>query len=432
MVDEGYTRQVVIPYKPREWFWPLHRSQKRNIFLVAHRRAGKSVALCNHFIRAGMRNTRSFPPPRYAYIGPTYRQTKDLIWNYMKHYTAPFGREVHFSESDLQCTLPNGAMINLYGGDGAYEAMRGLYFDGAGADEYALLNPDMRQSVIIPCLSDYQGFFIAAGTSNGDDHFHELKQIAEKNTELWDVMSIPVTETTALPPDEVAMMRSEMTPDKFAREMMCSFESPISGSYYGDLMNEADFGGRITSVPFDPAAPVFTWWDLGIDDEMFIWFIQRVGRELHAIRAMKFVGQGITQIAPQVNAFPYNYALHVMPHDVKAREISTGRSRFEIASEVLRGPVFAAGLMPVADGIEAVRTVIPMMYFDRALTKDGLLALRNYAVGRKGQPIHNWASHGADAFRTGSVELNRTIGYMSASNVSSIGGRLRRRIRGLA
>jgi phage terminase large subunit len=428
--DEIAVKQVVIPYRPRRWFLPLHQSVKRNVFLVAHRRAGKSVSIANHLIRAGLKNNRPYPPPRYGYIGPTFKQTKDLIWGYMKHYTSPI-EGTKFSESELQCTLPNGAMINLYGGDSAYEAMRGLYFDGAAADEYALLNPDMRESVLIPCLADYRGFFIGAGTSNGDDHFHKLKRIAEENPDTWDLLNIPVTQTTALHPEEVEEMRRSMSPDKFAREMMCSFEAPVEGSYYGDLMNEAGFSGRITRVPHDPSVQVFTWWDLGIDDEMFIWFIQRAGRELHAFRTMKFTGKGITQIAPILKQLPYNYALHVMPHDVMAREITSGRSRYEVASEVL-GNIFVAPMTRVEDGIEAARTVVPMVVFSKENASDGILALRNYSRGRSGQPIHNWSSHGADAFRIGSVALNQTIGYISSRNVTSISGRLRRRIRGLA
>ncbi len=429
--DAPVARQIIIPYRPRKWFYSLHRSTKRNVFLVAHRRAGKSVAICNHLIRAGIENTREYPPPRYAYIGPTFKQTKDLIWGYMKHYTAPIDG-VKFSESDMQCTLPNGSMINLYGGDSAYETMRGLYFDGAAADEYALLNPEMRNRVLIPCLADYRGFLIAAGTSNGDDHFAALKKLAEENPDLWDVIDLPVTKTEALHPEEIEEMRRSMTPDAFAREMMCSFAAPVEGSYYGDLMNKAEVDGHITGVPWDPSQPVFTWWDLGIDDEMFIHFVQRAGRELHVIRATKYKGLGISQIAPILSTYGYTYGGHGMPHDTMAREISTGRSRYEVATSTLPGGhVFVAPMMPVADGIEAARTIIPMTFWDKTNAADSVLAMRNYQRGKNGNPLHNWASHGADSFRTGAVLLNQMIGWINSNNVTSINGRLRRRIRGL-
>src|SRR5262249_40362661 len=116
--------RIVIPYVPREHFRSLHATNKRWVFIVAHRRAGKTVALCNHSIRKALENKRPFPPPRYAYIGPSFAQAKDLVWGYFKHYTSVLPN-VRVTEGDLQVTLSNGAMINLYGGSAAYERMRG-------------------------------------------------------------------------------------------------------------------------------------------------------------------------------------------------------------------------------------------------------------------------------------------------------------------
>ena len=129
LLKEPSAPVITIPYVPREHFKSLHACAKRWIFMVAHRRAGKTVALCNQVIRKALENKRKFPPPRYAYIGPSFAQAKDLVWGYYKHYTDPLpNRKV--VEGDLQIVLPNGAMINLYGGSAAYERIRGLYFDG--------------------------------------------------------------------------------------------------------------------------------------------------------------------------------------------------------------------------------------------------------------------------------------------------------------
>lgn len=434
--DEKTTQSIVIPYRQRDHFKPLHASKKRFKFVVAHRRAGKSVAEINELIKQALTNPRVYPPPRYAYIGPTFAQTKDLIWGYAKHYTSVFGDQVKYSESDLQLTLPNGAMVNLYGGAGAYERMRGLYFDGAVADEFALLHPDMFGTVVRPCLSDYKGWFIASGTSNGDDHFHELKIRAEKDPDNWDVFVIPVTETDALDPEEVKEMTKDMTPEQYAREMLCSFAAPIEGAYYGDILNDLEAKGRVTGVPYDPSAPVYTWWDLGIDDAMAIWYIQRVGREIHVIDYDEFTGMGFLDdltgrpgVFTNVKAKPYTYAFHIPPHDIKARELGSGRQRLELMQEHLKD-VFVSPMAKVEDGISAVRSVLPMCWFDKEKTAKGRLALRNYHHGVNGKPVHNWASHGSDAFRTGSNALNLIVGH-SGSNIVSLGGRLRRRLSGL-
>src|SRR6478752_2881641 len=86
-IDES-PRVITIPYTPREHFRRLHSSVARWIFCVAHRRAGKTVALVNQLVRAALKNTRKTPPPRYGYIGPSFAQTKDLAWGYVKQYTS--------------------------------------------------------------------------------------------------------------------------------------------------------------------------------------------------------------------------------------------------------------------------------------------------------------------------------------------------------
>lgn len=421
-------QRFVIPYMPRAHFRPMHASLKRWLFNCSHRRAGKTVAICNHIIRRALENKRPFPPPRYAYIGPSFAQAKDLVWGYFKHYTRGLPN-IRVIEGDLQIILPNSAMINLYGGAAAYERMRGLYFDGAAADEYPLLNPSMLGSVVRPCLADYQGWAIISGTSNGDDHFHEVKKRAD-NDDKWDEFIIPVTETDALDPDEVAEMRRDMTADEFAREMMCSFDAPIEGSYYGEVINQISTDGQITGVPYDPNAPVMTWWDLGIDDETFIWFIQRVGRELHAIDVIHNSGKGLEFYAAQIKQKPYYYAVHITPHDVKARELGTGKSRYEVLLSLL-GNVFICPDHSPEDGITAARSTIRMTWFDKVRCEPGLSALKNYHKTKTGKPEHNWASHGADSFRYGSVALNHVGAYLGSigNNVIPMNGPIRRHLR---
>jgi hypothetical protein len=422
--------RIIIPYVPREHFKQLHASNFRWIFVVAHRRAGKTVALCNQVIRKALENQRAFPPPRYAYIGPSFAQAKDLVWGYYKHYTnvLPCVRVV---EGDLQIVLPNGAMINLYGGSAAYERMRGLYFDGVVADEYPLLNPSMLGSVIRPCLADYRGWAVISGTSAGDDHFHALKKRAEKESDQWDLYSIPVTETNALDPDEVREMTKDMTADEFAREMMCSFDAPVEGSYYGEILNEISLNNQITGVPYDPNSLVWTAWDLGIDDETAIWFIQQCGRELHVIDYLQGTGKGLEHYVGQIKSKPYVYGCHILPHDIKARELGTGVSRKEVLDGMLPG-VFVCPNHTVEDGILATRAAIRSMWFDKVRTEPGVMALRNYHKSKTGKPVHNWASHPSDAMRVGCVAANMIKPMVGGSNVIGIGeGALRRRLRRL-
>ena len=131
------------------------------------------MALVNQLIRAALSNPRRHPPPRYAYVGPSFDQVKDLCWNYLKHYAGSYPG-IRFLEGELTVIFPTGATIRLYGGGQAYERIRGIYLDGAVLDEYPLLNPRAWTSVVRPTLADYRGFAIISGTSNGDDHFHAV------------------------------------------------------------------------------------------------------------------------------------------------------------------------------------------------------------------------------------------------------------------
>jgi hypothetical protein len=430
------TPVVTIPYRQRSYFRPLHASKKRWKFLVAHRRAGKTVALCNEVIKRALENPRPFPPPRYAYIGPSFAQAKDLVWGYYKHYTGTLPN-VRVVEGDLQVVLPNKAMINLYGGAAAYERMRGLYFDGVVADEYPLLNPSMLGSVVRPCLADYQGWAVISGTSNGDDHFHALKKRAELEPEQWDMFSIPITDTgeEALSYDEVVAMRKDMTADEFAREMMCSFEAPIEGSYYGEVMNDIALQGHITGVPYDPNVPCFTWWDLGIDDEMVIWICQMAGREIHVIDYVAGTGKGLEWYANRLQEKGYHYSVHVPPPDIKARELGTGVSRYEILLKLFPSvTIFICPEHRVEDGIVALRSLLRSMWFDKAKCEAGISALKNYHKSEKtGKPVHNWASHASDAGRIGAVSFNHIQSFVGAggSNIIPLTGALKRRLKRL-
>lgn len=426
--ERAEPQRIIVPYTPRKHLMPIHNSDRRFLFVTMHRRAGKTVGIVNHIIRKAMENTRVTPPPRYAYIGPSFAQAKDLVWGYCKHYTSTIPG-VKFSEGELNFTLPNEAKVSLYGGAGAYERMRGLYFDGAALDEFPMLNPTAWSSVVRPCLADYRGWAIVSGTSNGDDHFHALKKKAERQLDRWGIHIIPVTETDALAPDEVQDMTEDMTAAEYAREMLCDFNAPIEGAYYAEIMNQLKLQGRMTSVPWQPDLPVWTWWDLGIDDEMFIWLLQRVGASLHIIGVIHNTGQPLEYYATQLKSRQnYVYGGHVLPHDIKAREMGTGKTRFETLSNFLENLIVAPGLS-VEDGINAARSVLRMCWFNTPDCDAGVSALSNYAKGPTGRPIHGWASHAADAFRVGAICVNMISGGILGSNVLPFTGPLRRKIR---
>jgi len=423
---------TIIPYVPRPHFIPLHASKKRWLFVVAHRRAGKTVALCNHLVRAALENPRVHPPPRYAYVGPSFDQVKDLCWAYLKHYAGGVPG-VRFLEGELTVIFLSGATIRLYGGGQAYERIRGIYLDGAVLDEYPLLNPRAWTSVVRPTLADYRGFAVISGTSNGDDHFHAVKLRAEDD-EAWDIFDIKITDTGeyALKYEEQKELTRDMPPDEYAREMLNAFDAPVEGAYYTDAMNALQTQGRVGSVPINLSGNLITGWDIGIHDFTCIWVFQIVGKSIHFVDYIEDRGHKadhyLQLLDQRAKAWGVPFRAHILPHDVEHREWGSGQSRRATLMDGTPVPVLTADRVNDADGVSAVRGVLGVAWFDAERCRRGLARLRGYKKSKFGTPVHDDSSHGADAMKTVATGLPLVTALSSSL---SLGGRLRRRIRGL-
>lgn len=190
-----------------------------------------------------------------------------------------------------------------------------------------------------------------------------------------------------------------------------AFEASVEGAYYGKEMAEAEDGGRVCRVPYEPTIPVETWWDLGMDDETSIWFVQRHRREIRVIDYYANSGEGLGHYAKVLKEKPYTYARHCTPHDMAVREwTGEGKSRKDVAESLGLRPVEIVAKHDPADGIQAVRNLLPRCWFDEEKTAEGRKALKNYRKEWNDEracftsrPRHDWACHPADAFRTGAM-----------------------------
>ena len=194
-----------------------------------------------------------------------------------------------------------------------------------------------------------------------------------------------------------------------------AFAAAVEGAYYGRELARARTEGRIAPVPYDPRLPVDTFWDLGVDDETVIWFHQAAGLEHRFIDYYANAGEGLRHYVQVLQARDYVYGTHYLPHDVGVTSLSTGRSRLDTLKSLGVAPVqVVARATSVADEIQVVRDSLAACWFDEARCDTGLKALENYRkawddkLGTfKDQPLHNWASHAADAFRCFAVGWRR-------------------------
>ncbi len=216
-------------------------------------------------------------------------------------------------------------------------------------------------------------------------------------------------------------MKSEhpSTPDE-------AFEASIEGAYYGKQMGKIRLENRIGNYPYDPSYPVHTMWDLGLDDAMSIAFVQIIGRAWIFIDYYENSGEGIEHYVNECGRRRYIYERHYMPHDSARRSLNS-----EIRGESVKATAERLGLRPikalertktmemiVSREINMVRRMLAKAHFDERKCDRLIKCLDNYRMEwdeRRGaflkRPMHTWASHGADAVRTGVVAHTDVIDY---------------------
>lgn len=405
---------VVIPYKPRPQQLQVHALMRKHRFgvIVCHRRMGKTVMAVNQLIRSAV--TCQKERPRFGFLAPTYTQGKATAMDFLSHYSSTIPDRT-VNQSELRVDLPNGGQVRIYGGDNP-DSLRGLYFDGVVMDEYGMHQAKTYSEVVSATLVDRGGWALFQGTPNGRNQFYEVAQEAKRRVAAgdpdWFYAEHKASDTGLLDPNYLAAARSMMTADEYAQEFECSFEAAVKGAIYAREMEAARTAGRITAVPYDPALPVDTDWDLGIGDAMAIWFSQSLrSGETRLIDYYEASGEGFPHYAKLLHGKGYAYGKHWAPHDIQVRELSSGRSRLEVAAaQGIRFEVTprlqSTEAGEVEEGIHAARMLFPRLWFDAEKCKRGIDALMHYRRDYnqklnefKATPVHDWASHGADAFR---------------------------------
>lgn len=407
--------------------------------IVLHRRAGKTTAVVNHHGRAALddqwERTRLLTlrpnltekellelvrPPggrHYGHVMPTRVQAKTVVWDKLKFYMRDVPG-IKPNESELLLRFPNGNKIQLFGADDP-DALRGPAFSGLSFDEYSQQPRNIFSEVLSKALADHLGYAIFLGTIKGKDHLYDTYQAAKGSEDwfsLWqdidkslaseEGITIQLLEQ-AMADDRKLVALGLMGQDEFDQEWYLSPEAAIKGAWFRDQMMQARTEGRLCRVPYDPALPVDTDWDLGVDDSTAIWFSQSLrSGEIRLIDYYEASGEGMPHYIATLKDRKYIYGKHFPPHDINVREFSSGKSRRELAAA--HGFHFEEPIVGTSftDGIDAARSVLRKCWFDEAKCVVGIEALRQYRKQWNqrlneftGTPVHNVFSHGADAFR---------------------------------
>lgn len=405
-------------WRPRWYqlpFWKYMENGGKRAALVWPRRHGKDLTMINWAATATQLRVGT-----YWHILPYLNQARRVIWDGMDKEGRPFlsafpdDLVARKSNIDMALHLKNGSVYQLMGADKP-DKLVGSNPVGVILSEWALMDPNTWK-LLAPILSENGGWAVFIYTPRGDNHGKSKLEEAKANKK-WYWSKETARTLKVITPEDLRSLRDELNDEAlFQQEMFTSFETPLTGAYYGKQMRWLLKNGRLTKVPSDPRLPVHTAWDLGYDDSTSIWFYQRHGQDLRIVNYYEHSGEGLLHYVRKLGEIAkdenYLYGEHYFPWDVNITDLGTGKTRKETLRE-MGIKAIPASKLSVEDGIEAVRNLLPMCWFDKDHCERGLNALRSYTKDWdddrqvfKTKALHNWASHGSDAFRTLAVSLN--------------------------
>lgn len=405
-------------WAPRDYQIPAYKAWEEGcnrLVLAWHRRAGKDDFALNISFRDSQQTVGE-----YWHMLPQADQARKAIWDAINPHSGkrrideafPVETRASTRDTDMLIRFKNGSLWRVVGSDN-YNSLVGTPPRGVVLSEYALADP-AAWDYFRPILLENGGWAMFISTARGDNHFKQLYDYG-KTAEGWFSQKLTVEDTGVFTPAQLANELAEMQDRHgeddgralFDQEYRCSFVAPLIGSYYARLVETAEKSGRVGAVPVDPRFPVHSAWDLGVGDSNSIWCFQVKHDRISLVDFYEASGQGIEHYAQWLDSKGY-HGQDLLPHDAMQR-VPVGnppRTRIEIMLELKRKPQLVP-LHFVDDGISAGRKVLRIAEFDAVKCAKGLRSLRNYRRQWNEQrkvfadaPLHDWASHGSDAWRT--------------------------------
>lgn len=265
--------------------------------------------------------------------------------------------------------------------------------------------------ILLPTIRKPGSYFVFVWNplTENDAIWERIFKNPDERTYLKTVNS---TDIEQLLSPEIIAEREKMrkdNPELFAHVWLGQPLTVTTGSIYGKQLAQAREEGRIGKVPYDGSAPVYAALDLGVGDSTAICFFQTVGQEIHFIDYYESAGEDLAHYINVLANKPWDYRQIFLPHDARARELQTGKTREEFFRDhgyanvtILRPSSHAFG----QDDINMVaRPKFSRCWFDQEKCARLLecLAAYHYEYDEKNKllkdrPKHDWSSHAADAF----------------------------------
>lgn len=415
-------------FVPRSYQWPLidaiETEGYKRVLVLMPRRSGKDLTAFNICIRQLLSKVCIV-----YYVFPTFAQAKRVIWNSINNE----GRRVldyipeelieSKNSSDMSIRLINGSLFQLVGSD-SIDALMGTNPYGIVFSEYALQDPRAFQ-LLRPIIAANDGWALFISTPRGrSNHLYSLYEMASQSPN-WKCIKLSLDDTKHISDEVMDQERQELSETLIRQEYYCDFLAESEGAYYTQYIDRMRLEGRITQVPWEVNYPVHTAWDIGVRDSTTIIFFQNIGPNVHIIDCHENSKVGLEDYVHMLKAKPYTYGTHIAPHDIRVREFGTGFTRLEKARQLGINFMVAPGLT-IMDGIEAVRSTLGKVYINEAKCLPLIRSLEAYRQEYDSKnkiyrptPLHNEASHWADAMRYLAITLPKTRdGHTSAEDLN--------------
>lgn len=424
---------ISLPYQwePRDYQWDAWEALQtyNRVALCWHRRAGKDEIYLHHNACSAMERVGN-----YWYMLPEYAQCRKAIWEAVNPHTGKkrideaFPHEIRANtlQQEMKLVFKNGSTWQLMGSDN-YDSLVGSPPIGLTFSEFSIANP-FSWDYLSPIVLENNGWAIFNGTPRGKNHWYKMIQSAPK-MKGWFSQLLTNDDTHVFTEEQMQdeLIRLQDLHDEtygkaiWLQEYFCSFDAARPGSVWGESMVKLQVEGRITDVPYNPAYPVHSAWDLGHDDDTAIWFFQVIDGDVKVIDYHASNFKDIEYYSTEVlkpRAEKWTMGTHWLPHDAFSKTLAAGGKNISLQFhewkkeiQLERIDIGDFGRVPgptqisKEDGIQAARATLKKTYFDKKLSKhiDHLKEYRRkYDEELKTfstTTVHDEHSHAADAFR---------------------------------
>jgi len=404
---------------------------KKRVLLERPRRSGKEVESWNITLMAAIES-----PGLYMMVYPTNVRARAVLWD--GAILMPDGKSIKFldmiptrliiakNNQEMKVKLANGSIIWIVGSDIDVNKLRGTNPRGIVFAEFAFQDPRVFY-IMLPVLRQNNGWLIGQSTFDGMNHFYQMIE-NNKDDPLWYCRVDSIVNLV----DENGnrYITDEMIEEDRRAGMP---EYLIQQEYYGvvQINQETKYFAHAIKNIFDndkripelivPGANVYSAFDIGINDctAIVLFQVRRIDNYLRPaiIGYIEANNRDLAFYVTEIRRFCARYNLpfkdHFVPHDGQKRDFNTGKNTIDFMQEMGESAFVVPRPTSKENAIEAMRRKLYVCDFNKENTQRLIDCLSSYSkefddkMGTyKNRPVHNWASHGVDAFQTMTLALD--------------------------